>query len=107
MTTISLPIIFAQTFAWSVGMVPIALFAVLGATWIIQILASTWAQSRESSERNELKRMMIERGMNANEIERILAAGTDKQTKAALPVETSPPHKPQAGPMNWPVHSNS
>lgn len=99
--------IFAQTFAWSVGMVPIALFAVLGATWIIQILASTWAQAREASERNELKRMMIERGMNANEIERILAAGTDKQTKAALPVETSPPLKPQAGPMNWPVHSHS
>lgn len=103
-----IPMIFAQnTVVWSVGMVPIAIFAVFGVTWIVQIIASTWAQAREASERNELKRMMIERGMNADEIERILAAGTDKQAKVALPAESSPPPKPQAGPMNWPVHSHS
>lgn len=95
------------TVVWSVGMVPLAIFAVCGVAWIIQILASTWAQSRETSERNELKRMMIERGMNADEIERILAAGTDKQAKDARFGETSAPSKAHTGPMSWPVHSNS
>ncbi len=105
---LNLPMLFAEgSIIYSANIVPVTIFLVLGASWIVSAVATACVKARETSEHNELKRMMIERGMNANEIERILAAGTDKQTKAALPAETSPPLKPQAGPMNWPVHSHS
>ena len=63
-----------EAFTWDTGSiailavmaVPIALFALIFGTKMFQIRSD-----------NELKRRMIDRGMSADEIERILAATSD------------------------------
>lgn len=105
---INLPLFFAQRSILSeANVVPVTIFLVLGASWIVSAIAMAWVKTRETSERNELKRMMIERGMNADEIERILLAGAGSKGQLSNREKAPPPPKPQAGPMNWPVHSNS
>lgn len=105
---INLPLVFAQRSILSeANVVPVTIFLVLGASWIVSAIAMAWVKGRETSERNELKRMMIERGMGADEIERVLLAGASNKNQIPNQEKTSPPAKPQAGPMNWPVHSNS
>lgn len=105
---INLPLVFAQRSILSeANVVPVTIFLVLGASWIVSALAMAWVKARETSEHNELKRVMIERGMSVDEIERVLAAGKGKPVSRARQDDMAPPAKPQAGPMNWPVHSNS
>lgn len=80
---------------------------VAGATWIFRSVAAGWSKARQAKYQHDLKILMIQRGMSADEIERVLAAGTGEQVKFPLHDETSPPAKPQAGPMKWPVHSDN
>lgn len=105
---INLPMLFAQgSIMSSANIVPVTIFLVLGVSWVVSALCMAWVKARETSEHNELKRFMIERGMTVDEIERVPAAGKGKPTPPAHQNEMAPPAKPQAGPMNWPVHSNS
>jgi hypothetical protein len=54
--------------------------------WVITDIARNWRKVRVSEHLAALKQSMIERGMSAEEIERVLAAGapsTDRPVKAA------------------------
>ena len=54
--------------------------------WVITDIAKNWRKVRVSEQLAALKQSMIERGMSAEEIERVLAAGapsTDRPVKAA------------------------
>jgi hypothetical protein len=105
---LDLPTIFAQaSILSSANIVPVTIFLVLGGSWIVSALTLAWVKVRETSEHNDLKRLMIERGMSVDEIERVLAAGKSKLTLPTGKTEMSAPPKPQAGPMTWPAHSNS
>lgn len=88
-----------------VGLVTLATL-VGGATWVLWMVASGWSKARQIKQQHELKLLMIQRGMSADEMERVLAAGTGKQLQL-LPQDELPPAKPQAGPMKWPVHSDN
>jgi hypothetical protein len=102
------PLLLAQgTVSWSIGFVALIMAAIVFWMWAIWMVTTGWSKSRELARRHELKRLMIERGMSADEIERILAAGTGKQIQLPTQDETLPPAKPQAGPMKWPVHSQN
>ena len=46
---------------------------------IVAIIATFWSQVERAKSENELKRTMIERGMSADEIERVIAAKPGKQ----------------------------
>jgi ABC-type bacteriocin/lantibiotic exporter with double-glycine peptidase domain len=48
---------------------------------IIAIIAVFWSQVECRKSDNELKRSMVERGMSADEIERILAAKVSQNSK--------------------------
>lgn len=68
---------FLSEFRWS----PDTLF-VLGmfAVPVTAIVCGAWYKIAKTTSDNELKRSMVERGMSADEIERIMAARTsDKQ----------------------------
>jgi ABC-type bacteriocin/lantibiotic exporter with double-glycine peptidase domain len=45
---------------------------------IVAIIAGCWSRVERAKSDNELKRSMVERGMSADEIERILAAKASK-----------------------------
>ena len=49
--------------------------------WIITELAGNWRKVRMSEHVNALKQSMIERGMSADEIERVLNAGIPTRHK--------------------------
>lgn len=85
----------------AVGLVTLALIG-----WIISLIVSAWGRGRQIKQQHELKVLMIQRGMSADEMERVLAAGTGKQHQL-LPQDETPPAKPQAGPIKWPVHSDN
>jgi hypothetical protein len=42
---------------------------------IVAIVATFWSGVEKTRSRNDLKRSMVERGMSADEIERVMAAG--------------------------------
>jgi len=46
---------------------------------IVAIIAICWSRVERAKSDNELKRSMVERGMSADEIERILAAKVSKR----------------------------
>src|SRR5690349_10040467 len=95
----NVPTLFAQASVLSsANVVPVTIFLVLGASWIVSAITLAWVKVRETSEHNDLKRMMIERGMSVDEIERVLAAGKSKLTLATRQSETAAPSKPQVGP---------
>jgi ABC-type bacteriocin/lantibiotic exporter with double-glycine peptidase domain len=48
---------------------------------IVAIVAGVWAKVEARKSDNDLKRSMVERGMSADEIERILAAKASKDHK--------------------------
>lgn len=80
--------------------VPVAFFVMIVAI----VAVGSWSTTRTNMARLRLKEMMLERGMSAEEIERVLAAG-----ETTLPPSTatrSAPKKPQPGPMEWPVGSH-
>lgn len=58
---------------WSLGLVATILSLSVP---IVGLVAYYWYQTATKLSQNELKREMIERGMNADEIERVLRAGT-------------------------------
>jgi hypothetical protein len=45
---------------------------------LVTIIGGIWYQLERTRSRNELKRSMVERGMSADEIERVLAARVSK-----------------------------
>ncbi len=45
---------------------------------IVGIVAFYWYRAQKVNSENRLKRSMVERGMSAEEIERVLAAGSDE-----------------------------
>lgn len=51
---------------------------------IAGIIASFWYKSQKAQFENELKRKMVDRGMSADEIERILAAEGSEPRDARL-----------------------
>lgn len=53
-------------------MLMLAMGAVVSFTWIV---ASQWRRAREAAYNARLKQMMIERGMSAAEIERVIKVG--------------------------------
>jgi hypothetical protein len=59
-------------------------FMVIAGGWIIPVtaaaIATNWRKARESEQLSILKQSMIERGMSADEIERILNAGMSTKT---------------------------
>ena len=71
-------------------------FIVVAGGWIIPVtvgvLVKTWHKARESEQLAVLKQSMIERGMSADEIERVINAGmrSRKQTEEKSP---SPTHE--------------
>ena len=85
----------------AVSLAPLAVFA-----WILWMLASTWAKARQAKQQHELKVLMVQRGMSVEEMERVLSAGTGAKIQLP-PQDETPPAKPQAGPINWPAHSNN
>jgi hypothetical protein len=46
---------------------------------IVAIIGGLWAQVESRKSDNELKRSMVERGMSAEEIERVIAAKVSKK----------------------------
>jgi hypothetical protein len=54
--------------------------------WVITEIAKNWRKVRVSEHQAALKQSMIERGMSADEIERVMSAGAsapDQQVKAS------------------------
>ena len=49
---------------------------------IVGIVASYWYKAQKVLSANVLKRTLVERGLSADEIERIIAAGDEEQSKA-------------------------
>jgi len=50
-------------------------------TGIAVIIGVCWIQVEKTKSKNELKRSMVERGMSAEEIERIIEAGQEKNKR--------------------------
>ena len=48
---------------------------------IVAIIACYWHKTAKVNSDNELKRDMLERGMSAEEIERVIDAGTNNEDK--------------------------
>lgn len=86
--------------------VGLAWLMIIGVTAVIAILATAWVNVKKSFHAMALKEKMIDRGMSASEIERVLAAGT-KASCASTESRELPPEKPQPSPMRWPAHSHS
>ena len=63
--------------------VGIAVFVMGGMVGIISILAHQWRKHREAAYNARLKQLMIERGMTADEIERVVHATPDELGKGA------------------------
>lgn len=89
--------------------VALGFFLLIAIVAVISILAATWISARKGFLIIALKEKMIERGMSAAEIERVLAAGTKKGCSPSPSVSERelPPEKPQPTPMRWPAHSQS
>ncbi len=56
--------------------IAIVMGCLTGMTVIIGVI---WSQVERTKSKNELKRSMVERGMTAEEIERIIEAGQDEK----------------------------
>jgi hypothetical protein len=82
---------------------------IIGVVAVIAILTTAWVNVTKSFHITALKEKMVERGMSAAEIERVLAAGTKKgcSPPASIDEPQLPPEKPQPSPMRWPAHSHS
>lgn len=52
--------------------------------FIVWIVAHYWRKTREAGYNARLKQLMIERGMSAEEIERVLSAGGGNEVRQAL-----------------------
>lgn len=52
--------------------VGVAFFVAVAAVWIAAMSLKAWRRHRESAYNARLKQMMIERGMSADEIERVI-----------------------------------
>ena len=64
-------------FAWEVLFgIPQVIFVVGGAIAITGVIAVQWRMIHEARDRRELKRQLVERGFSAEEIERVIRAGT-------------------------------
>ncbi len=50
-------------------------------TGIAVIIGVCWTQVEKTKSKNELKRSLVERGMSAEEIERIMEAGQDEKQR--------------------------
>jgi hypothetical protein len=46
---------------------------------IVAIVAEAWRKVEQARSQNDLKRSMVERGMSANDIERVIAAQPPKK----------------------------
>jgi hypothetical protein len=89
--------------------VPTGFFIMITIIVAMNLLAKAWTKGRELMVLARLKERMIERGMSADEIERVIVAGTDKYVPRT-PVTTAsmnPPPKPQPAPMDWPMHAKN
>jgi hypothetical protein len=65
-----------QTWLWIFGM-PQIVFVMVCIVSVTGIIASFWYKAQKVRAANDLKRTMIEHGMSADDIERVLAAGED------------------------------
>ncbi len=86
--------------------VPTGFFIMIAVIVAINVLAQVWSKGRELAAMCRLKERMIDRGMSAEEIERVIMAGTGK----ALPPSSKapiPPAKPYPSPVDWPAHSHN
>lgn len=81
---------------------PVMIVLPLGWLVLFGVIAWLWASRREALALLALKKSMVERGMSADEIERVLAAGTKREY---APIADRPPPKPHPAPMDWPVAS--
>ena len=48
---------------------------------IVGIIASSWFKAQKMRSANELKRTLVDRGLSAADIERIMAAGHEEQSE--------------------------
>lgn len=86
--------------------VPSGFFIMITVIVAINVLAKAWSKGRELAALCRLKERMIDRGMSAEEIERVLVAGTDK-TLVSSNKATVPPAKPYPAPVDWPAHARN
>jgi hypothetical protein len=71
-------------------LIPIISVVVGGLITVVAIVFSQWRKHRLAEMEINLKQEMVQRGMSAAEIERVLAAGhgnTPKETAAEVPLE--------------------
>ena len=60
---------------------PQVIFVMGGLVAVVAIGGSYWSEFQKAQSENRLKRSMVERGMNADEIERIMATRTNGDGK--------------------------
>jgi hypothetical protein len=61
---------------WNTGTV---MMVMIFSVPIVAIVAEAWRKVEQARSQNELKRSMVERGMSANDIERVIAAQPPKK----------------------------
>lgn len=49
---------------------------------IVSVIANYWFKAQKTQSENVLKRTLVERGLSASEIERIMAAGNEEESDA-------------------------
>lgn len=69
--------------AWSSGIIVITIVAGIASVLIAVIVARAWRQERLDSHEAHLTEQMIQRGMSAEEIERVLRAGFKREYEQA------------------------
>src|SRR5689334_7625995 len=81
--------------------VALAFFLMVAVVAVISVFATAWVSAKKSFHLTALKEKMIERGMSAAEIERVLAAGIKKgcAPSPSISERELPPEKPQPSPM--------
>ncbi|MBI3409634.1 MAG: hypothetical protein HY040_14940 [Planctomycetes bacterium] len=62
---------------------PVLFFVVAGLTWIALTFINRWYKHRQAEIDAALKHEMLQRGMSADDIERILAAGPPKKAESS------------------------
>jgi hypothetical protein len=70
------------------GAFAVPIFGIFG--WVLTTWAQNWRKVRVSEHLNALKQSMIERGLSAEEIERIINAGQPRPRQEAPPAEAGP-----------------
>jgi hypothetical protein len=61
---------------WNTGTV---MMVMIFSVPIVAIVAEAWRKVEQARSQNDLKRSMVERGMSANDIERVIAAQPPKK----------------------------